>query len=143
MALAKPGPIAPPVCLPPPTRASLPLTLVLDLDETLVCCEALAVRCFDIYQVHCSLEPIADADFSFPLKLNDAEVMVCSPFRVVLFLGFFLTMCLFVAVCSQASVPGGILERGQSAVRSLCVYCQCKSLRQPCASHHRSDRSLD
>eukprot|EP00743_Colponemidia_sp_Colp-15_P006419 GILK01006908.1.p1 GENE.GILK01006908.1~~GILK01006908.1.p1 ORF type:complete len:441 (-),score=54.19 GILK01006908.1:354-1676(-) len=54
----------PPVCLPKRSPRSPPISLVLDLDETLV---------------HCSLEPLATADLTFNVLFNntDFQVHVC------------------------------------------------------------------
>eukprot|EP00742_Colponemidia_sp_Colp-10_P003203 GILJ01003412.1.p1 GENE.GILJ01003412.1~~GILJ01003412.1.p1 ORF type:complete len:442 (-),score=64.39 GILJ01003412.1:281-1606(-) len=54
----------PPVCLPKRSSRSPPISLVLDLDETLV---------------HCSLEPLATADLTFNVLFNntDFQVHVC------------------------------------------------------------------
>jgi len=49
------------ICLPPKDPSDPPITLVLDLDETLV---------------HCTVEPIADADMIFPVTFNGIEYKV-------------------------------------------------------------------
>lgn len=49
------------ICLPPKDPSSPPLTLVLDLDETLV---------------HCTVEPIPDADMIFPVTFNGIQYRV-------------------------------------------------------------------
>jgi TFIIF-interacting CTD phosphatase-like protein len=54
--------------LPPLSRSSPPICLVLDLDETLV---------------HCTVEPIQNADMVFPVEFNGMEYVVhvrCRPF---------------------------------------------------------------
>jgi hypothetical protein len=54
--------------LPPPSPSDPPICLVLDLDETLV---------------HCTVEPVRDADMVFPVEFNGAEYTVhvrCRPF---------------------------------------------------------------
>ncbi|XP_010453246.1 PREDICTED: CTD small phosphatase-like protein 2 isoform X2 [Camelina sativa] len=56
-----------PVLLPKQTRSCPPISLVLDLDETLV---------------HSSLEPCDEVDFTFPVNFNEEEHMVyvrCRP----------------------------------------------------------------
>jgi len=73
------------ICLPPKDASDPPLTLVLDLDETLV---------------HCTVEPISDADMVFPVTFNEVEYRVhvrtrpylinflesiCKKFEVVIF----------------------------------------------------------
>jgi len=67
-----PGWSSRPKALPPLDYATLPppppICLVLDLDETLV---------------HCTVEPIADADMTFPVEFNGTEYQVhvrCRPF---------------------------------------------------------------
>jgi len=49
------------ICLPPKDPSSPPITLVLDLDETLV---------------HCTVEPIPDADMIFPVTFNGIQYKV-------------------------------------------------------------------
>ena len=49
------APSVPRICLPRKDPAAPPITLVLDLDETLV---------------HCSVEPIVGADVTFPVDFN-------------------------------------------------------------------------
>lgn len=49
------------ICLPPKDKADPPITLVLDLDETLV---------------HCTVEPIADASMVFPVFFNGIQYSV-------------------------------------------------------------------
>jgi len=49
------------ICLPPKDPSDPPITLVLDLDETLV---------------HCTVEPITDADMIFPVTFNGIEYKV-------------------------------------------------------------------
>ena len=49
------------ICLPPKDPGDPPISLVLDLDETLV---------------HCTVEPIADADMTFPVVFNGVEYKV-------------------------------------------------------------------
>jgi CTD small phosphatase-like protein 2 len=56
-----------PVLLPKQTRSCPPISLVLDLDETLV---------------HSTLEPCGEVDFTFPVNFNEEEHMVyvrCRP----------------------------------------------------------------
>ena len=55
------APRKPRICLPSKRTASPDVSLVLDLDETLV---------------HCSVEPISDADLTFPVDFNGATYMV-------------------------------------------------------------------
>lgn len=57
-----------PKALPPADPTSHPICLVLDLDETLV---------------HCTVEPVADADMVFPVEFNGMNYQVhvrCRPF---------------------------------------------------------------
>jgi TFIIF-interacting CTD phosphatase-like protein len=57
-----------PKALPPADSESHPICLVLDLDETLV---------------HCTVEPVADADMVFPVEFNGMNYQVhvrCRPF---------------------------------------------------------------
>jgi len=49
------------ICLPPKNHADPKISLVLDLDETLV---------------HCTVEPIPDADMTFPVLFNGVEYKV-------------------------------------------------------------------
>ena len=49
------------ICLPPKDKTDPPIALVLDLDETLV---------------HCTVEPISDADMVFPVVFNGVEYSV-------------------------------------------------------------------
>jgi hypothetical protein len=49
------------ICLPPKAMTDPPISLVLDLDETLV---------------HCTVEPIHDADMVFPVTFHGAEYTV-------------------------------------------------------------------
>ena len=49
------------ICLPPKDPTTPPISLVLDLDETLV---------------HCTVEPISDADMIFPVVFNGMEYQV-------------------------------------------------------------------
>eukprot|EP00566_Odontella_aurita_P005348 CAMPEP_0113558176 /NCGR_PEP_ID=MMETSP0015_2-20120614/18203_1 /TAXON_ID=2838 /ORGANISM="Odontella" /LENGTH=624 /DNA_ID=CAMNT_0000459687 /DNA_START=450 /DNA_END=2324 /DNA_ORIENTATION=- /assembly_acc=CAM_ASM_000160 len=56
------------ICLPPKDPVAPPIALVLDLDETLV---------------HCTVEPIPDADMIFPVVFNGVEYRVhvrCRPY---------------------------------------------------------------
>jgi hypothetical protein len=77
--------LRPNVCLPPKDPQAPPITLVLDLDETLV---------------HCSVEPVDDADLVFPVDFHGITYQVhvkkrpyletfleacCGKFEVVLF----------------------------------------------------------
>jgi TFIIF-interacting CTD phosphatase-like protein len=77
--------LRPPVMLPPKEPNSPPLTLVLDLDETLV---------------HCTVEPTSDSDETFPVVFHGVEYLVhvklrphvfeflesvCDKFEVVVF----------------------------------------------------------
>lgn len=48
-------------CLPEKSNECFPITLVLDLDETLV---------------HCSIEPIQQAELTFPVYISDMEYTV-------------------------------------------------------------------
>jgi TFIIF-interacting CTD phosphatase-like protein len=57
-----------PKALPPADHGTHPICLVLDLDETLV---------------HCTVEPVADADMIFPVEFNGMNYQVhvrCRPF---------------------------------------------------------------
>jgi TFIIF-interacting CTD phosphatases, including NLI-interacting factor len=49
------------ICLPPKDPSDPPISLVLDLDETLV---------------HCTVEPISDADMTFPVVFNGLQYKV-------------------------------------------------------------------
>ncbi|KAL9183272.1 hypothetical protein ACHAXT_005059 [Thalassiosira profunda] len=63
-----PGWAARPKALPDAASSAPPICLVLDLDETLV---------------HCTVEPVADADMIFPVEFNGVEYRVhvrCRPF---------------------------------------------------------------
>lgn len=77
--------LRPGICLPPKDPQAPPITLVLDLDETLV---------------HCSVEPVPDADLVFPVDFHGITYQVhvkkrpfletflkacCGKFEVVLF----------------------------------------------------------
>lgn len=77
--------LRPPIVLPPKDPKAPPITLVLDLDETLV---------------HCTVEPTADADETFPVNFHGMEYLVhvklrphvfdflqsvCDKFEVVVF----------------------------------------------------------
>lgn len=77
--------LRPPIVLPPKDPKAPPITLVLDLDETLV---------------HCTVEPTADADETFPVTFHGMEYLVhvklrphvfdflqsvCDKFEVVVF----------------------------------------------------------
>jgi hypothetical protein len=77
--------LRPSIGLPPKEKDSPPITLVLDLDETLV---------------HCTVEPIQDADLTFPVLFHGMEYQVhvklrphvfeflnkvCDKFEVVIF----------------------------------------------------------
>jgi CTD small phosphatase-like protein 2 len=62
-----------PNLLPQKTRSSPPITLVLDLDETLVS--------LNIIKVHCSTSPLDPCDVKFPVFLNGINYSVCGRFR--------------------------------------------------------------
>ena len=49
------------ICLPPKSKKDRPVSLVLDLDETLV---------------HCTVEPIENADMVFPVEFGGVEYQV-------------------------------------------------------------------
>lgn len=53
--------LRPPITLPPKSRGAKPISLVLDLDETLV---------------HCTVEPTADADLQFPVVFHGITYQV-------------------------------------------------------------------
>jgi hypothetical protein len=61
---------APRICLPPKSEGAPPITLVLDLDETLV---------------HCTVDPIPDANLIFPVMFHGMEYQVHVRLRPYLF----------------------------------------------------------
>lgn len=62
--------LRPPVALPPKEKRSPPISLVLDLDETLV---------------HCTVEPVEDADLVFPVVFHNVTYQVHVRLRPYLF----------------------------------------------------------
>jgi hypothetical protein len=64
------APLRPPIALPPKLKESPPISLVLDLDETLV---------------HCTVEPIDDADLVFPVVFHGVTYQVHVRLRPHLF----------------------------------------------------------
>jgi len=64
------APLRPPVALPPKAKDAPPISLVLDLDETLV---------------HCTVEPVDDADLVFPVDFHGMTYQVHVRLRPYLF----------------------------------------------------------
>lgn len=64
------APLRPPVALPPKAKDAPPISLVLDLDETLV---------------HCTVEPVEDADLVFPVDFHGMTYQVHVRLRPYLF----------------------------------------------------------
>ena len=64
------APLRPPIALPPKSSTAPPISLVLDLDETLV---------------HCTVEPVSDADLVFPVDFNGMTYQVHVRLRPFLF----------------------------------------------------------
>ncbi|CAJ1936963.1 unnamed protein product [Cylindrotheca closterium] len=64
------APLRPPVALPPKAKNAPPISLVLDLDETLV---------------HCTVEPVEDADLVFPVDFHGMTYQVHVRLRPYLF----------------------------------------------------------
>ena len=64
------APLRPPIALPPKNKDSPPISLVLDLDETLV---------------HCTVEPVEDADLVFPVVFHGMTYQVHVRLRPYLF----------------------------------------------------------
>lgn len=64
------APLRPPIALPPKDKAAPPISLVLDLDETLV---------------HCTVEPVDDADLVFPVVFHGMTYQVHVRLRPFLF----------------------------------------------------------
>lgn len=64
------APLRPPIALPPKQKNSPPISLVLDLDETLV---------------HCTVEPVEDADLVFPVVFHGMTYQVHVRLRPYLF----------------------------------------------------------
>eukprot|EP00538_Stauroneis_constricta_P004822 CAMPEP_0119556168 /NCGR_PEP_ID=MMETSP1352-20130426/8193_1 /TAXON_ID=265584 /ORGANISM="Stauroneis constricta, Strain CCMP1120" /LENGTH=443 /DNA_ID=CAMNT_0007603071 /DNA_START=359 /DNA_END=1690 /DNA_ORIENTATION=- len=64
------APLRPPITLPPKDKNSPPISLVLDLDETLV---------------HCTVEPVDDADLVFPVVFHGMTYQVHVRLRPHLF----------------------------------------------------------
>lgn len=64
------APLRPPIALPPKEKNSPPISLVLDLDETLV---------------HCTVEPVEDADLVFPVVFHGMTYQVHVRLRPFLF----------------------------------------------------------
>lgn len=64
------APLRPPIALPPKEKDSPPISLVLDLDETLV---------------HCTVEPVEDADLVFPVVFHGMTYQVHVRLRPHLF----------------------------------------------------------
>lgn len=62
--------LCPPITLPPKTSGAPPITLVLDLDETLV---------------HCTVEPVENADLTFPVDFHNVTYQVHVRLRPHLF----------------------------------------------------------
>lgn len=64
------APLRPPIALPPKSETAPPISLVLDLDETLV---------------HCTVEPVEDADLVFPVVFHSVTYQVHVRLRPHLF----------------------------------------------------------
>jgi CTD small phosphatase-like protein 2 len=64
------APLRPPIALPPKSKDTPPVSLVLDLDETLV---------------HCTIEPVDDADLVFPVVFHGMTYQVHVRLRPHLF----------------------------------------------------------
>ena len=64
------APLRPPISLPPKSKTAPPISLVLDLDETLV---------------HCTVEPVDDADLVFPVVFHGMTYQVHVRLRPHLF----------------------------------------------------------
>jgi hypothetical protein len=64
------APLRPPIALPPKLKTAPPISLVLDLDETLV---------------HCTVEPVDDADLVFPVVFHGMTYQVHVRLRPHLF----------------------------------------------------------
>lgn len=91
--------LTPPVALPPKRPSAPPITLVLDLDETLV---------------HCSVEPMTGADLTFPVDFHGTTYQVHVKLRPHLFT--FLENCrhtfeVIVFTASQKIYANELLNR--------------------------------
>ena len=91
--------LRPPVALPPKDPNAPPITLVLDLDETLV---------------HCTVEPTADADETFPVVFHGMEYLVHVKLRPYVF-DFLQSVCekfeVVVFTASQKVYADELLNR--------------------------------
>ncbi len=100
--------LRPPVVLPPKDPKSPPITLVLDLDETLV---------------HCTVEPTADADETFPVTFHGMEYLVHVKLRPHVF-DFLQSVCdkfeVVVFTASQKVYADELLNRIDP---STCIVC--------------------
>jgi CTD small phosphatase-like protein 2 len=91
--------LRPPIALPPKDPNAPPITLVLDLDETLV---------------HCTVEPTADADETFPVVFHGMEYLVHVKLRPYVF-DFLQSVCekfeVVVFTASQKVYADELLNR--------------------------------
>lgn len=104
-----------PKALPPADPNSHPICLVLDLDETLV---------------HCTVEPVADADMVFPVEFNGMNYQVhvrCRPFLTEFLDAVSRKFEVVIFTASQQVYADKLLDKIDPGELSYCVGYLCFS----------------
>lgn len=121
------APLRPPIALPPKRKDSPPISLVLDLDETLV---------------HCTVEPVDDADLVFPVVFHGMTYQVHVRLRPHLFTflekirGKYEVIVFTASQKVYADELLNLIDPGTFGWMDGCEHCQGRCCR-PCENYVR------